>query len=209
MRLTEPLIDRLAEHGWASCDTLIPCALRDQLYTTAHTLWDTGHFHQAAIGRGLTQTSNTTLRGDAICWLDRHTAFPPTENTVTQHFLDWTDTLRHDLNQALYLGLNNAEFHFARYPAGAGYTTHIDQHRDAPQRRISLVLYLNPEWHTQDHGELIMYKPDNPAHVLESLLPMPGRLVIFRSDLMPHEVAPCLRTRWSLTGWFRTDHGVF
>src|SRR3546814_5029992 len=34
---------------------------------------------------------------------------------------------------------------------------------------------------------------------------MPGRLVVFRSDLIPHEVMPCSQPRWSLTGWFRSD----
>jgi len=34
---------------------------------------------------------------------------------------------------------------------------------------------------------------------------MPARLVIFRSDLIPHEVLPCRQARWSLTGWLRSD----
>jgi SM-20-related protein len=29
--------------------------------------------------------------------------------------------------------------------------------------------------------------------------------VLFRSDSILHEVRPCQKTRWSLTGWFRSD----
>lgn len=209
MHLTEPLIDRLAEHGWAYSDTLIPSALRDQLHTTACTLWDTGFFHQATIGRGLTQHHNPDLRGDAICWLDRRTEFPPNEHTIIEHFRERMRHLREDLNQTLFMGLNNAEFHFARYPVGTGYTQHIDQHHGAPQRRLSLVVYLNPEWEPGDEGELVMFNPDQPDQEVLRILPEPGRLVIFRSDLMPHAVAACQRVRWSLTGWFRTDHSLF
>ncbi|HAJ18613.1 MAG TPA: hypothetical protein DCL95_00870 [Rhodospirillaceae bacterium] len=37
------------------------------------------------------------------------------------------------------------------------------------------------------------------------LIPAPGRLVVFRSDLVWHEVLPGRKPRWSLTGWLRDD----
>ena len=199
----EPLVERLAEHGWASSDTLISASLRAQLFHTAQQAWEQGHFHEATIGKGLTQTLNKSIRGDAIHWLDRASS-----HTSIHTFLDWANALRSELNRTLFLGLNNAEFHFARYPAGNGYRKHIDQHKGAPERRISLVLYLNPHWQAADHGELVMFKPEQPEQEYQRILPLPGKLVLFRSDLIPHAVAPCLATRWSLTGWLRTDHAL-
>lgn len=199
----EPLIDRLAEHGWATSDTLISADLRAQLFHTAQQTWSQGHFHDATIGKGLTQTLNKSIRGDAIHWLDRAAS-----HTSIHTFLDWAESLRSTLNRTLFLGLNNAEFHFARYPAGHGYKKHIDQQKGAPERRISLVLYLNPTWKAADHGELVMFKPDQPEQECQRFLPLPGKLVVFRSDLIPHKVAACSATRWSLTGWLRTDHAL-
>ena len=82
----------------------------------------------------------------------------------------------------------------------------MDQHRDQPHRKLSLVLYLNPQWDTAGQGELCLYDPQDGNRELARILPQPGRLVLFRSDLFPHEVLPCTQARWSLTGWFRTDH---
>lgn len=201
MRLIEPLIDRLADTGWAVSDTLLDADLRAQLYHTAQQEWSHGHFHEATIGKGLTQTLNKSIRGDAIYWLDRASS-----HTTIHAFLDWADALRNHLNRELFLGLNNAEFHFARYPAGHGYSKHIDQHLGTAERRISLVAYLNPHWDDACQGELLIFDPQNPDKVCQRILPMPGRLVLFRSDLIPHEVMPGTTARWSLTGWLRADH---
>lgn len=199
----EPLLDRLSDQGWATSDTLIDADLRAQLFETAQQEWENGGFHEATIGKGLTQTLNKSIRGDAIHWLDRAAS-----HASIHTFLDWADALRGQLNQAFFLGLNNAEFHFARYPAGQGYRKHVDQHKGAPERRISLVLYLTPQWQASYCGELVLFKPEQPAHEQQRILPLPGRLVLFRSDLIPHEVAPCTSTRWSVTGWLRTDHAL-
>jgi SM-20-related protein len=203
MHPIEPLINGLAENGWAVSDDIIDAHLRAQLFHAAESLWQQGHFHEATIGKGLTQTRNTLIRGDAICWLDHALG-----HTDINTFLDWADTLRSTLNRELFLGLNNAEFHFARYPSGHGYKKHMDQHAGAPERRISLVLYLTPQWVPANKGELLLFNPQAPNEIAQRIAPLPGRLVVFRSDLIPHEVATCAATRWSLTGWLRTDHGL-
>ncbi|MCB0627245.1 MAG: 2OG-Fe(II) oxygenase, partial [Saprospiraceae bacterium] len=40
------------------------------------------------------------------------------------------------------------------------------------------------------------------------ILPVGGRLVLFRSELLEHEVLPARRERYSLTGWLRNDDPV-
>ena len=49
------------------------------------------------------------------------------------------------LNQSLFLGLNELEAHFAHYPAGSGYQRHLDSFQNSNLRRITIVVYLNPE----------------------------------------------------------------
>src|SRR3546814_8025810 len=106
---------------------------------------------------------------------------------------DWSSDV---CSSELYTGLNNAEFHFARYPAGHCYRKHMDQHRDQLNRKISLVLYLNREWSEAGHGELCLYSSPDENRLVQRVLPMPGRLVVFRSDLIPHEAMPCSQPRW-------------
>lgn len=200
MRSQEALFQSLQDQGWAVSDDAIPQSLQESLYRQSQTLWQAGHFHEAHIGRQESNVLRTDIRGDSICWLE-------TEEPLTQNsdFFSWAADLRQELNQRFYLGLRSEEFHFARYPSGRGYKKHIDQHRSSQHRKISLVLYLNPQWATGDGGELCLYSPGNEEHELLRILPQPARLVIFRSDTIPHEVLPALQTRWSLTGWFRND----
>ena len=203
MACTDHLIDTLAEQGWVVCDQAIDAQLWHRLYTQAANLWHAGAFQQAGVGRGTSHTLNTAIRGDAIYWIDpSHTSLP------SDDFLAWAGTLQQDMNRLLYAGLNSAEFHFARYPAGQGYTKHLDQHQGQQHRKISLVLYLNQDWTEANGGELCLYDTQDENREIRRILPQPGRLVLFRSDIFPHEVLPCTQTRWSLTGWFRTDQAI-
>ncbi len=200
MRSHQTLFEQLEEQGWAVSDDLIPAHLQQSLYRQSQQLWQAGHFHEAHIGRNENNATRTDIRGDSICWLD-----PLDPLKAHPAFAAWSAELREQLNRRYYLGLRSEEFHFARYPEGSGYKKHLDQHRTSQRRKISLVLYLNPQWALSDGGELCIYAPEDDARELRRVLPQPARLVVFRSDLIPHEVLPSLQTRWSLTGWFRTD----
>jgi SM-20-related protein len=91
----------------------------------------------------------------------------------------------------------------ALYPPGAFYAKHIDQHRGQSGRVLSWVLYLNPEWREEWGGQLRLYEPERPELPMAEIFPRAGRLVVFASDEVPHEVRPTDETRASLTGWFR------
>jgi len=192
------LFHSLEEQGWAVSDTLVPASWRAALLKQGQELWHAGHFHEAGIGRGQSHQQRPDIRGDSICWVESGSLH------AGQPFFTWIRELRHELNARYYLGLRSQEFHFARYEAGRGYKKHIDQHHGTGHRKISVVLYLNPHWKPLDGGELCLYHPDGHRET-QRILPMPARLVIFRSDLIPHEVLPCRQARWSLTGWLRSD----
>lgn len=194
MGFHDVLFQSLEERGWAVHDRIVPPSLIQALHRHAHQLWQQGFFKPARIGRNAELKHDPGIRGDAICWLDA-SASPCAE------FLDWADGLRQDLNRHFFLGLRSQEFHFARYEPGRGYARHMDQHRETRARKVSLVLYLNEGWEAGDGGELCLYAPEAPA----GILPEPGRLVLFLSDRIPHEVLPARRVRWSLTGWYRDD----
>lgn len=205
--LPDDFFTSLEVNGWAMSDAVIPHDWRLSLRGASQTLWEAGQFHDATIGKHASRQNNPAIRGDSICWLDFQT--PPFN---THPFTGFLAELRQTLNQQYYLGLRSEEFHLARYDSGSGYSRHLDQHRNSPHRKISVVLYLNDDWGTNDGGELCLYDVNTnaaqdlarPEHVT-NLLPLPGRLAVFRSDTIWHEVLPTHRTRWSLTGWFRDD----
>ncbi|HWL28632.1 MAG TPA: 2OG-Fe(II) oxygenase [Burkholderiaceae bacterium] len=203
MESGEGWLNVLAEQGWVVCDDLIDADLCRRLYAHGLDAWLQGFFHPAAVGRGANRAVHTDIRGDAIHWIESDDTSAP-----VSEFLRWSETLRHRLNEGLYAGLQTAEFHFARYPAGQGYKKHLDQHREQRQRKISLSLYLNEHWTEESAGQLCLYAADDPDTETTRILPRQGRLVLFRSDLIPHEVLPSRQPRYSLTGWFRTGHDV-
>lgn len=151
--------------------------------------------------------------------------------TALEKTLAQLEQLRLFLNREFFLGLKDFEAHFAIYPPGGKYEKHLDQFQKDGARKISFVLYLNQEWKDLWGGRLKIYpsttgvsgvpanfeqKPiyniginshadtENQSQVISSVSPQPGRLVLFRSEKIPHEVEECRSERLSLTGWFRT-----
>jgi SM-20-related protein len=55
-----------------------------------------------------------------------------------------------------------------------------------------------------------MYLPGpDGQETSHDILPLGGRLVLFLSDLIEHEVLPARRERYSITGWFRRQTSPF
>lgn len=149
----------------------------------------------AGVGRRSDYQRNQHIRGDAIQWLE------PGEPVVTE-FLCWMDKLRLGINQRLFLGLFDYESHYAVYPPGAFYQRHRDAFRGSPGRKVSTVLYLNPDWDLSAGGELVLYD-EAGENILNRIAPECGKLVIFLSEDFPHEVLVANRFRQSIAGWFR------
>src|SRR5690606_19417075 len=104
-------------------------------------------------------------------------------------------------NQSLFLSLKDYEVHMTVYPPGAFYKRHLDQFSREDHRKLSVICYLNHDWLPDYGGQLRMWLSDKAIDVL----PVSGRLVCFRSDLIEHEVLPATLPRLSITGWI-LDH---
>jgi len=152
-------------------------------------------FRHAGVGRGPSFRVAPEIRNDRVCWID------PEHATRRQAaWLTRMESLRRVLNGRLYLGLFGFEAHLAVYPPGARYAMHLDRFADARHRLVSVLLYLNDEWRTEDGGALRLHleAPSTPRDVL----PVGGTLVAFLSGEIAHEVLPATRERWSVAGWF-------
>jgi SM-20-related protein len=63
---------------------------------------------------------------------------------------------------------------------------------------------LNDTWEESDGGELRMFytRPDG-IEDYKDFLPLGGRIVVFLSGEVPHEVLPTNKERISITGWMK------
>ena len=101
------------------------------------------------------------------------------------------------------MGILHKEFHYAVYPKGTFYKRHLDTFQNDSRRKLSIVSYLNDEnWLNTNGGELVIYKEDESEEVI---YPLPGRVVIFESQILEHEVKEVKNSeRLSITGWLKT-----
>jgi SM-20-related protein len=149
------------------------------------------HFRKAGIGKTDKQIIEE-VRGDYIQWIDPAQASPG-ERVYLNRLRDLTQFL----NQALFLSLKDVEIHRTVYPVGTRYQRHLDQFKSDDHRKLSVICYLNQDWTTEHGGQLRLHLDSGTLDIL----PEGGRLVIFRSDLIEHEVLPATRERYSITGW--------
>jgi SM-20-related protein len=190
-----PAAAALTARGFA----VLPAALSEAGYrglrNEAQQLLAHQAFAAARVGRGHDAREESATRGGSVCWLDA--SMPAGEA-----FLVWMDGLRISLNRDLFLGLEGFEAHYAHYPVGTSYGTHLDRPTGTRARVVSAVAYLNSDWPADAGGELVIYDDHDAARL--TLAPAGGTLVLFMSDATPHEARKATRERWSIAGWFRT-----
>lgn len=190
------IVDELAAHGYCLLDQAIPAALSEALHARVTSL-NHSEFATAGIGRAQDFGQNERIRSDEIHWLGQ-------DDAAERAWLAWIEQLRVYVNRHLFLGLFSYEGHFAHYPPGAFYKRHVDAFRGESNRMLTVVLYLNPEWHADDGGEMLMYAPQG-EQPFARLVPQMGRVAVFLSEEFPHEVLPAKRDRYSIAGWYRIN----
>ena len=198
--LFEPIIDGILTDGYGMMDNFLAS---DEVTTLANRLRERramGQFRAAGIGNQNIVVENA-IRGDEILWIDEKTA-TSVELTFLQRIGEFVDYV----NQTCYLGLRDYEFHYALYPPGTFYKRHLDQFRSDSRRKLSVICYLNTDWHETDGGQLALYLPDSEetSERQITIAPVGGQLVCFESARLEHEVLPATRERLSVTGWLKT-----
>ncbi len=199
----EELLDRISaeiyEKFYAIVDGFIDESFRKALLEEQIDLLNGGKFRQAAVGVGESKQVRTEIRSDQVLWMDSERLSP-----LQSEYWGKIEEVRMALNRRCFLGLRSFEGHFARYPVGSFYVRHLDQFHAVPHRVVTVILYLNDSWTQKDGGALRMYFPqDDGTELTEDVLPLGGRLVVFLSAEIPHEVLPTHKERISITGWLR------
>ena len=88
----------------------------------------------------------------------------------------------------------------ANYPGGGSrFARHVDN-TTQDGRRVTMLVYLNPGW-TADQGGALRLTPQGDAQGVD-VYPECGRLALFYSASMPHEVMPTWGDRHAITLWY-------
>lgn len=195
--LFESIIEDLLERHYSVVDgffTLEEVALlRDNLLLK----YEEDQFRKSAIGNKFNEEIIKTIRGDFILWMDESKA-----DTTERLFFDKVNNLVTYLNKTCFMGIQQKEFHYAVYPTGTFYKRHLDTFQNDDRRKISIVCYMNEDpWPAENGGELTLYLEEGA----KDILPLAGRVVIFESQLLEHEVKVVKASeRLSITGWLKT-----
>lgn len=196
----DALADGLSEHGWLNIDAtpMLGDALLKSLCDEVRVLDRSDALRSARIGRGQGKTQDRSVRRDKIAWLQGETA---AQSALFNAF----ESIRVGINQRLFLGLKRFESHYATYHPGDFYRKHVDSFHGRASRVVSVVLYLNENWQAPDGGVLQVFNRDSDLEICGRVSPELGRMAVFMSEEIPHEVLPANRTRYSVACWFRQD----
>ncbi|MEA5140240.1 2OG-Fe(II) oxygenase [Arcicella rigui] len=192
----ESLIEGIVANGYGVCDDFLSSEEVTMLNARFTERFDDGNFKEAGIGKQSEVHQAKEIRGDKILWLENGTT-----NIAERILLDKNQAFINYLNQTCYLGIVDAEIHFAKYDIGKFYRRHRDTFQAQKGRILSVIYYLNNHWQTENGGNLLIYTQENNIEKTISIAPLAGRLVCFQSEKLDHEVSETFRERLSITGW--------
>lgn len=188
----ETRADHLAENDWVILDDFLPIELISASRNFLKQKLELDEFKQAGIGALNEFRVEKSIRSDEIFWLER------ARDRELDVYFGLVDEVIAQLNRLCFLSISGSEFHLAHYPPGSFYKRHLDQFDSRSNRLISMVCYLNEKWSPEHGGELRLYASDGSYRDVE---PLPGRMALFKSDVVPHEVLLSKAPRYSITGW--------
>lgn len=189
--LTTLDVAALGERGFVVLEDAVPVALTARARLEVQALAAQGALARAGVRRGGDRSLDDSIRSDFTGWVDEQTGGALGE--VRGVF----EALREQLNREAFLGLRRFELQVGWYPPGAHYAKHRDAFPGDDNRRVTAIVYLNEGW-VPAHGGLLRLHLD-PAIDVE---PSAGRMVVFLSERIEHEVLTASAERAALTAWF-------
>jgi SM-20-related protein len=187
------IVEDIYEKGFCVADAFLN--LEQQQFVINHFNQSKKEFKQASIGQLQLKQTNSDIRKDKIAWLEE------TDDIFVKIIDPFLSELIIAINRRCFMGINANEFMLAIYEKNDFYKKHRDAFQQNDERKLSIIIYLNPNWKPEDGGELLLYLENGTT---QTIAPMGGRLVIFESYL-EHEVLPTQTSRLSLTGWLKRE----
>ncbi|UNY99916.1 2OG-Fe(II) oxygenase [Zhouia spongiae] len=199
--LFEKVIADILDRHYSVVDNFFSAEEVDLLRNSLLQKYEDDRFKKSAVGNRTNEFIEKQIRGDFIHWINENE-----KNDAEQLFFNRINSLTDYLNRTCFMGILHKEFHYAVYPEGTFYRRHLDTFQNDDRRVLSVVCYLNDEsWDLKNGGELTLYLDNDGKEEEMNLYPLPGRVVIFESQLIEHEVKHVIASeRLSITGWLKT-----
>ncbi|KAJ1554336.1 N-acetylglucosaminyltransferase [Nowakowskiella sp. JEL0078] len=205
----------LSQYGYAIIDDFIPyfkCSSGDitlpDLIETCQT--SITSLKPAGVGTGITKKYAPSIRGDLTRLFSNSDLISEKDETtkamnkLRARILSLVEPLN-DLLMTSTSRLTPRGLQLAYFPGkGAQYTAHRDCSPLNPERRLTMLFYVNPSWKPGDGGELRLHPAGSHAVDIE---PLANRLLIFRCDLL-HQVLPTFADRFAVTMWLYASEGL-
>jgi len=192
----ETLIASYLENKVGISEHFLSNELANSLKQNLITLNHEQLLNTAGIGNSEKLSYNGAIRSDSIYWLDKKN-----NNEFENDFFTQIEAFIQYLNSTCFAGITGYEFHYSLYESGDFYLKHLDQFKNNPSRKYSMISYLNSNWQEGDGGELLIHQVgDN-----QKISPIQGKTIFFKSDELLHEVLVTQKTRMSITGWLKSD----
>ncbi|MEG9327571.1 2OG-Fe(II) oxygenase [Salinimicrobium catena] len=196
----EKIIEDLLNQQYSIIENFFDLYEVQQLRNSLLNKYEEDNFKKAAIGNRTNEMIAKSIRGDFILWLNEAES-----GAAESIFFNRINDFVEYLNKTCFMGILHKEFHYALYPEGTFYKRHLDTFQNDDRRKLSMVCYLNEQdWKPEYGGELVIYKNEHGTEKEEVIYPFPGRVVIFESQVLEHEVKPVKTERLSITGWLKT-----
>jgi Rps23 Pro-64 3,4-dihydroxylase Tpa1-like proline 4-hydroxylase len=192
----ETLIASYIENNVGIAEHFLSDQLANSLKQNLQELQSKSLLLAAGTGNAEAVSYDTAIRSDSIYWLDKKH-----NNAFENEFFIQIEAFIKYLNESCYTGITGYEFHYALYEKGDFYLKHLDQFKNNPSRKYSMITYLNANWLPSDGGELLIHQQGNN----QKIAPTQGKTVFFKSDELVHEVLLTHNTRMSITGWLKCD----
>lgn len=188
-------IQSLGERGWFTRESFLGEPEARAVSLEAKARVEAGRLRPAGIRRGAAHTLERSIRGDFITWVEEKG-----EEPALGRLRAACAGLGEALSAEAYLGLGRFDLQLAWYPGqGEHYARHVDAFPGQSNRRLTAIFYLNPDW-VPAHGGLLRLHPEGAPAV--DVAPTLGRLVVFLSERIAHEVLPAHAPRLALTAWY-------
>mmetsp|Transcript_48268 Transcript_48268/g.109975 ORF Transcript_48268/g.109975 Transcript_48268/m.109975 type:complete len:419 (+) Transcript_48268:137-1393(+) len=175
----------------------------------------------------VSQQKMTGYRSDRIYWL-QYEALDREKQPGLVTLMKKMISIPFELNKKCNLYLQaSSTFQVGCYPVKGFYKKHVDGgYEDINNgRKITSIFYPNKAWSSKDGGQLKVFKRrPNPFEVAkaeneglespvkedeqqEEVDPQGGRILLFRSRDVPHEVLASRRKRFAITLWLMGPPG--
>jgi SM-20-related protein len=206
--LTTDAAAQLIARGWATVDDWMPADVVERIASVTAASIST---RSSGCSDGVMWRTPEPrhARTDVATWLTAGRR-PADDPLLAAHLLPRFEALAVDLC-ALMAGVNGRlEVQLACFPADvqARYRRHTDANADgrptSAERKVTCILYCNPEWCPASAGCLRLTRADhdrgNAAGTVD-IEPIGGRLLVFMSGAIPHEVLATQADRFAVTAW--------